>query len=72
MIEQNIELKFDLVIDTVIHDEFDVWFVLKIDVAMIHLGKDAAFDTEKSITRLITPLIPSSIVSLNWWPIMRK
>ena len=65
MIDQKIKLKFDLVIDALIHVEFDVWFVLKIDVAVIHLNKDAAFDTEKSITQLITPLIPSSIVSLN-------
>ena len=32
-------------IDTVIDVEFDVWFVLKIDVA-IHLGKDVVFDLE--------------------------
>ena len=45
-------------IDTVIDVEFDVWFVLKIDVA-IHLGKDAVFDLEFDVK--IDPVVDDAI-----------
>ena len=38
--------------------EFDVWFILKIDVA-IHLGKDAVFDLEFDVK--IDPAVDDAI-----------